>query len=124
MTQAKTKAACSSVPLDPLVGPDALFEVWYESRGLSQFAHWHPERGGYTLASTKQLCWETWQAAKLKPEKNWPDVLDAACETMEMIGMHDESSYKELKRLHDEMVQLMTPNDQLQPGSGSGRSPL
>lgn len=45
--------------------------------------------------------------------ERWPDVLDSACETMEMAGMHDESSYKALKRLHGEMAQLMTPNAQV-----------
>ena len=61
--QPRSEAGCSPVPLDPLVGPDTAFESWYTSRGLSEWSHWHPERGGYTYASTKQLCWETWQAA-------------------------------------------------------------
>ena len=41
---------------------------------------------------------------------SWAEILDSACETMEMAAMHDESSYKELKRLHAEMRGLMTPN--------------
>ena len=40
---------------------------------------------------------------------SWAEILDSACETMEMAAMHDESSYKELKRLHAEMRGLMTP---------------
>ena len=42
---------------------------------------------------------------------SWAEILDSACETMEMAAMHDESSYKELKRLHAEMRGLMTPNE-------------
>ena len=48
---------------------------------------------------------------------SWAEILDSACETMEMAAMHDESSYKELKRLHAEMRGLMTPNVQVQGAS-------
>ncbi len=39
---------------------------------------------------------------------SWAEIIDNACESMEMSGLHAESSYKELKRLHAEMVGLMT----------------
>lgn len=104
MTSAKTESGISPVPL---VGPDARFEAWYASRGLSPWAHWHPERKGYTLASQKQLCWEAWQAAMTAHL----DVVDAACEAMEMAAMHEESAYKALKALYSD--RLMRPNNRI-----------
>lgn len=40
------------------------FEKWYKSAGLDAYASWHDKEQRYTLFSTKQLCWEVWQAAR------------------------------------------------------------
>ena len=78
------------------------FENWYKNQKLDQVSTWHePEtlefgkedypNGRYTIFSTKQMCWEVWQASMQsilisdKPPKRTSIVVEEYCDAFRII---------------------------------------
>lgn len=99
------------------------FEEWYSNQKLDQISTWHPPgtlefqqeqfpNGRYTAFSTKQMCWEVWQAAYAKYGKKNENPFGAKIQAAqaEIVAAECEIIDTEFGKVEVQSVTIMPHN--------------